>query len=108
MNLYDLVKWFAQPIVRIAIAVLGPLGVILGTFANPEGAVNSFLVRLIDWIAPYMPSTPENLKLANLIFSGGAIPIGQAVLNDVFQLIGLMLGVVLIIKIYKLIPFKAT
>lgn len=82
--------------------------ILLGAIANPFGAVNSFICLLIDGIASVWPSTPENLKVGSLIASiGTAIPlVGTAVVYDIFQTAGSMLAIVLLIKLYKLIPFK--
>lgn len=109
MNLYDLLKWFAQPVVRIVLALLGPIGLILGCIANPQGAVNSFVCRIIDVVASVWPSTPDSMKLGNLIMSSSSdLTVGQAVIQDLFQTAFLMLTIMALVKVYKLIPFKAT
>mgnify|MGYP006888382439 CR=1 FL=1 len=106
----NLIAWFAKPIVRIFLAIVSPISWILWAFANPEGAANLFICKIIDLVALVLPSTPPQLKIGALISSaGGSVPIiGSGILFDVVQMIGVMLGVVLVIKVYKLIPFKAT
>jgi hypothetical protein len=108
MKLFDLLKWLAQPVVRIALAVLGPLGLVLGAIADPSGALNGLVCRLIDALALAWPSTPENLKIANLIFSDGSIGVGESIVIDIFQTAFLVLSIIALVKLYKLIPFKMT
>lgn len=109
MNLFDLLKWLASPVVRIALAFLGPLGIILGAIIHPQGAVNGFVCRVIDLVAYAWPSTPPHLKLASLL-SGAFAPddIGGYVVYEMFTTGAIMLSIVLLIKLYKLIPFKMT
>jgi hypothetical protein len=111
MKLFDLLSWFAKPVVRIALAILGPLGILLGIIANPGGAINSLICRVIDVVAVYWPSTPDNLKLANLIngfLTSNSDTIGGAVVKEIYTTAFAMLAIVLLVKLYKLIPFKAT
>jgi hypothetical protein len=100
-KVFDSINW-------IVLAITAPLSIIIGAIANPAGAVNSFLCRAIDLVASVFPSTPPNLKIATLLTSAGdSIPIvGRAVVYDIFSTIAIMFAVVLIIKVYKLIPFK--
>ncbi len=85
------------------------LSIIIGTIQNVTGAVNQLLVNIIDWIAEFWPSTPDNLKLANIINAATAdTGIGSAIVYETFQTIFLLLAVVALVKLYKLIPFKAS
>lgn len=107
MKLYDLLRWFAQPVVRIALAILGPLGIVIGAVANPQGAVNGFLCRMIDVIASVWPSTPSSLKLSNLFASSDAASgIYGYLVSEIFSLALVCLSIVALVKLYKLIPFK--
>lgn len=109
MNLYDLLKWFAEPLVKVALALSSFLAVVLGAMADPAGAVNSFMVRLIDWTAIYWPETPQGMQIATLITQAiDPSSVGGAVVLEIASTASLMLSVVLLIKLYKLIPFKAT
>jgi ABC-type dipeptide/oligopeptide/nickel transport system permease subunit len=100
-KLFDSIKW-------IILAITAPIGIVLGAIANPEGAVNGFLCRIIDVVASAFPSTPNNLKLSSLLASAGdSIPlVGRAVVFDIFTTAAAMLTIVLLIKLYQLIPFK--
>lgn len=100
-KLFDSFKW-------LILAFTGPVGIVLGAIANPGGAVNSFICRIIDVVAIPFPSTPNNLKIVNLLAAtGDSIPlVGRAVVYDIFTTAFSMLSIVLLIKIYKLIPFK--
>ena len=108
--LLSLLLKFLVPIISVAVALFGVIALILGAIQDPEGAVNTFLVRMIDNIAPLFPQTPESLKVANIIDSvGETMPVvGKAVVFEVFQTISIIFGILAVIKIYKLIPFKAT
>lgn len=109
MKIFDLLKALVSPLVAILASLTGVISVIIGAFLNPAGAVNGFVTRLIDALAFVWPSTPENLKLANLIFPAvGGVSIGRAVLIDICSTLFVMLGIILLIKLYKLIPFKMT
>ncbi len=100
-KLFNSINW-------IILAITAPISLILGAIANPAGAVNGFLCRMIDLIALVFPSTPENLKIVNLLAAtGDTIPlIGRSVVYDVFTTAAAMLAIVLLVKLYKLIPFK--
>lgn len=101
---------FIKPLIKIVAPLAGVVSLILGAIKNPEGFVNTFLVKMIDLIAGVFPSTPENIKIASIINSvGDQIPlVGKAVIYDIFEVIVVIVSLSLIVKIYKLIPFKAT
>lgn len=109
-SIFDLLKQLAGPLIKLSVGLFPVVGVLIATVADPAGAANQFLVTMIDHVAIYWPETPENLKLANLIM-GQLEPgtsVGKSILIDIYQTGFLMLSVVLLIKLYKLIPFKAT
>lgn len=108
IGIFDLLKTLLEPINRFFLSVLGLVGIAVGAAADPSGALNALIVRLIDFVAQYWPSTPEELKIANLIFSTTSQSVGHAVMVDIFQTAFLLLGVVLTVKVYKLIPLKFT
>ena len=101
---------YIRPIVVFFFSFSGVLAVILGAVANPEGAVNTFLIKIIDLIAPVFPSTPDNLKIFYILDSvSNQMPaIGRYIVYDIAQTIGSIVAIVIVIKIYKLIPFKMT
>lgn len=110
IGIFQLVKNLAGPAIRVLTAIVPVVSVLITTVANPTGAVNKLLVSFIDFIAQFWPSTPEQLKLANLIAGPleSGTTVGQAIIVDLFQTAFLMLSVIVLIKLYKLIPFKAT
>ena len=61
-------------------------------------------------IAPIFPSTPENIKIANIInYISDQMPVvGKSVIFEILQTLGIIFSILVVIKIYKLIPFKAT
>lgn len=74
---------------------------------NPEGAINSFMILLIDMIAGQFPETPAEYKLASLLSNFYAqVPwLPAAQLGEIFQGIARILSVFLFIKLWKLLPF---
>ena len=97
-----------QPIVIFFISVAGLIALLLGALADPQGFLNQLICGVIDGIASFFPSTPDNLKIAFLVNSiGDSVPIvGRAVIREVFSTVGIIFGFVAVIKIYKLLPFK--
>ncbi|MCT0252346.1 hypothetical protein [Synechocystis sp. CS-94] len=83
---------------------------LVAVITNPFGAINAGINAVVDAVANVLPSTPENLKLSNIASDlGEAVPlVGTAVIRAVLNTFIELGGLALIIKIYKLIPFKAT
>lgn len=101
---------FLVPVIAFFISVGSIVALVLGAINNPEGAVNTFLIRMIDNVAFYFPSTPNNLKIGSLLGSvANMMPIvGQAIVYDIAQTIAAIFSIMAVIKIYKLIPFKSS
>jgi len=109
MKIFDLLKFLVRPAAPVFNALRSLIAIALGALADPTGAFNALIVRLIDFAALYWPSTPEELKIANLIFpQSGTVPIGKYFIVEIFSTAFLMMGVIAFVKLYKLIPFKAT
>lgn len=109
MKIFDLLKALVTPASVFFRSVVAIVSLALGAIADPTGALNALVVRLIDFIALFWPSTPEQLKIANLIFpQSGAVPIGQYIIIELFSTAFLMISIVAFVKLYKLIPFKGT
>jgi hypothetical protein len=108
--IFDIIKWLASPLVRVMVAVVTPISIILGAIANPEGAANTLIIKIEDLVLAALPSTPENLKISYLLIQMGNkfSIVGWGILMDIAQTVALMFGIVILIKVYKLIPFKAT
>lgn len=109
-NLLNVLLEFIKPLIRLAFPVVGIISLITGAIKNPEGAVNTFLVKMIDLVAAVFPATPEEIKVSSIINSIDiAMPlVGKAVIYEVFETIAIIASVAAVVKIYKLIPFKAT
>jgi hypothetical protein len=121
MNLGQLLQNIFNPILNVIIAFLNPITAVISTSGtvvaflvstlnNPEGAINKFANSVIDKIALVLPSTPNNLKLGYLLDQSTALmpAFGRNVIAEIFATISSMFAVIVVIKIYKLIPFKAT
>ena len=83
---------------------------IVAIFKNPLGFLNQCINWVVDLIAGILPSTPEDLKINSLISkAGSSIPlIGEDLISELVSTFGQLASLATIIKIYKLIPFKAT
>lgn len=101
---------FFTPVVVIAASLVTVAAFLIGALNNPQGLMNQMIVSGINYIAAIFPSTPENLKIGNLISSlGDTIPaIGTGIISEIFTTISTIAGISLAIKIYKLLPFKAS
>ena len=82
----------------------------LGALEDPHGFANNLIIGAIDNIVAVFPSTPEEYKIFNLLNAiGDSLPIvGKAIVYDIAITIASIAAISLTIKIYKLIPFKAT
>ncbi len=73
--------------------------------SNPQGAINQFMIHVVDVVFLVLPSTPQNYKLANILADFGAsnTVIGWGVLWQVIQLPLGLLGSLLVVKLIKFI-----
>lgn len=101
---------FLKPVVVVFVSIVSIVAFLLGALADPQGWMNSVVITTIDAFASFLPSTPENLKIANILSEiGDSMPlVGKAIVYEVASTIGTISTISLAIKIYKLIPFKAT
>lgn len=108
--LFKIIADFFRPVVAIFTAITSAVALLLGAILDPGGAVNTFICKMIDIVDAVLPQTPNNLKIGSLVSSvGNAIPfVGSGIVYQTFQMAITMLSVVILIKVYKLIPFKAT
>ena len=92
--LIEAFEFFFKPITRVFLAIISLISFLVGALLNPQGFLNQIICSVIDYIAFIFPSTPDNLKVSSIINGlASAMP---------------LVGLTLIVKIYKLIPFKAT
>lgn len=70
--------------------------------------MNTVIVAAIDFVAAFFPSTPENLKIGNIINNlASSMPaVGAGIIREIFGTITTIALLALVIKIYKLLPFK--
>jgi len=75
---------------------------------NPEGAVNTFMINLIDLIIDHFPSTGNNYKLGTMLsnfYNGLPSFVPSSAISEIFQGIAGMLALFLAVKLYKMMPF---
>lgn len=106
--LIQLILNFIQPIVVICISITAIVAFLLGALLDPQGFMNQVIVGIISNVADIFPSTPENLKIANIINNlGDSVPaVGRGVIRETFFTLSSIFLISLVIKIYKLLPFK--
>lgn len=120
-NLFDLLRrtfnplflaliTFFNPAISVAVSITSLVAFLLGALQDPNGLLNTIAVSVIDNIAALWPSTPENLKVGNLLDAAAlAMPaIGRGLIYEIFITVVTLFSLTVIVKIYKLIPFKAT
>ena len=73
----------------------------------PEGAINQFMIMLVDMIAGAFPSTPPQYQLYSMLDSFAAqFPmIGWGVVYEIFSGITGMLSIYLVVKLWRFLPF---
>jgi len=97
-----------DPITLTAIATI--IALLVTAAIDPAGFINNMICGLIDIIAIPFPATPNALKLSSLITSiSVSLPVfGRALIESIIGTIRDLFVLYSMIKIYKLIPFKAT
>ena len=73
----------------------------------PRGAVNQFMIMVVDMIASVFPSTPSQYQLYSMLdaFAAKFPQVGWGVIYEIFSGISGMLGIYLTIKLWRLLPF---
>lgn len=109
-SLFSALLKFFSPVIVIFTSISGIIAFLLGALADPQGLMNQIICGAIDNVASLLPSTPDNLKIGALIDSiGDSMPmVGRGIVREFFLTITAMVAIVAVIKIYKLLPFKAT
>lgn len=105
-----IVLGFFNPVNSIFVASFSIVAWLLGAIQNPSGFLNGIICAVIDAVASILPSTPSTLKVGYLLdVASSSMPaIGRSVLSEVFITITAIFLLVAAVKLYKLIPFKAT
>jgi hypothetical protein len=101
---------FFNPVITFCAAMAAIVAFLLGALANPQGLMNQIICRVIDYIAMLFPSTPPSLTVAGMLQSASTnMPaFGSGVIREVLSTLAIIFGLSLVVKIYKLLPFKAT
>lgn len=101
---------FIKPVVIFFISTTSIVAFLLGALLNPQGFMNETICLALDYIGSLFPSTPDGLKIANIVNSlGDSVPaVGRGVIREIFFTLSSIFTISLAIKIYKLLPFKAT
>lgn len=96
-------------IVGVVTVLIGLAGFLAAAYINPAGAWNGWVIGSIEHVSSYWPSTPTQFTIAGLATSiNQVIPFGSGVIYEILDALMVMFSLMMIIKIYKLIPFKAT
>lgn len=101
---------FFNPVIVVFASIASVISWLLGALSNPQGFMNGFVNRTIDVVAVVLPSTPDQLKVSSIVNSVSLFlpAVGKAVIAEIFITISSMFVLFAAVKLYKLIPFKAT
>jgi len=105
--LKNILNWLNNPWGYCGVIFSSIFILIYQCIQNPEGAVNSFMIMLIDLIVGVFPSTPPEYRLGTMLngFYQQVPWLPASQLTEIFQGIAGMLGIFLFIKLWKLLPF---
>lgn len=80
---------------------------IIAAIADPNGAINSFMILIIDLVKNVFPNTPDDMKISSWVLSfQNTFPIiGGSILVETLNGVLGMIAMMAIIKIWKLLPF---
>jgi hypothetical protein len=86
------------------------LAVVIAALADPAGWLNQSICFVITMIAAVFPATPSNLRLESILVSLTPYlsDIGVYAVREAFHAFRDVLTFIMIFKVYKMIPFKAT
>ena len=74
---------------------------------NPEGAINTFMIMLIDMVYGFFPVTPNHYTIGYMLteFSSQFPSIGWGVIYQIFYGMSVMFGLWCVVKLWQLLPF---
>lgn len=106
----NFLKELFSPLVVLADALLNAVGWVAAACLSPISFLNFAFCSLIDLLVSVWPVTPDNLKIAHLVAQvADQMPaVGADIIWDILESIAIIFFMSALIKIYKLIPFKAT
>lgn len=85
------------------------LGVIIvtvwSTVTNPQGAINQFMIHVVDVVFKHLPETPDNYKLATILsdFAASNTTIGWGLIWEIIQVPMGLLAMFLVIKLIQFV-----
>ena len=99
-----------KPVYLVLASITGFISFLLGALLDPQGWMNAVVCVTIDVITAVLPRTPDSIKISSILNSvGDKMPlVGRSIVYETASTIAIIAGISLAIKIYKLIPFKAT
>lgn len=106
-NLIQIIKT-TDPIVKISTVATGSIVCFLyNIINNPEGAINQFMIFLVDMVYSLFPSTPQQYTIGYMLsqFAAEHPYIGWGVIYEIFSGMAVMFGLWCIVKLWQLLPF---
>ena len=96
---------FGTKIAQTAVASIFYL--IYDSVQNPQGAINTFMILLIDIVYEVFPQTPDQYKIASLLssFAVNYPQIGWGTVYEIFHGMSVMFGLWCVVKLWQLLPF---
>lgn len=101
---------FISSLAGIVIGLGVVLAFVVAAIADPSGWLNQSICYVIDMLVSVFPSTPSALRLEGIITSISAVipPIGVYAIREAYHAFRDVFSLIVVFKIYKMIPFKAT
>lgn len=106
-KIFDAIIHVGTSPAKLALILLPVACIIAAAFADPSGAVNTFMIKMIDVMFAFWPSTPNDKNIGHILstFALEYPQIGWGLIYEVFQGIAGILTLALFIKLVKLLPF---
>lgn len=105
--IYNLIRHVATPPAILASILIPVAYVVSSAFINPQGALNTFLIKVIDMIFLFWPSTPTHMQIGYLLnqFALQFPALGMGLVYEIMAGVGGILLLVMFFKLIKIIPF---
>lgn len=97
-----------EPSIKISTLAIGSIVCfIYNVIADPDGAINQFMIFLIDMVYSLFPSTPTQYTIGSMLSSFAAEhpAIGWGSVYEIFSGMSVMFGLWCIVKLWQLLPF---
>lgn len=95
----------AAKVSQVAVAAI--VYFLYSVLLDPTGAINSFMIMIVDHVYDFFPATPEQYTIGFMLteFAADYPYIGWGVVYEIFIGMAGMFSLWCVIKVWKLLPF---